>query len=293
MSDEPEHDPTGGLIAIWRKRITAYLADMSFARVLIPFSVVVFLAHMNFWMVLQAADWNTRLWWVERHPYSHLSHSLEDGYLAASTSPTDMGKLKLPDLIDYKARCLDHSPESEDACLRVSKLTFQAESMSWHHFWIMRWYMNYQMAFLVTAYLLGTFDMAVVAVVLKKGFDNASGPVKAAVLGLSVSTAFFGGFPTVMSMESNIAANKKLYTDYWALWNASRSYALTGETMDGARVPPESFVHELDLAMTEINQVHIEVDASYINVSSSSLPQAGGIRPMPDETPEPVEDEDR
>ena len=169
---------------------------------LLPFATVIAVAYSIFFSVVAGYTLHTLSWWDERHP--------------------EVGAVSLDEA------CRDHFPTPFLACTRVEEQLEQSLGMGRHHFKEMRFYMALNFGFIVTAFMLGSFDVAVLVLVIKRGFDNASAATKGAVLSLTISATLFGGSPAMLKTEENIDGNQGLYTAYMALHNSRRGSGVDG-----------------------------------------------------------------
>jgi len=129
--------------------------------------------------------------------------------------------------------------------------------------------------FILTAFVLGSFDVAGVILVLKKGFDDVSTATKGAVLALTISATLLGGAAAVLKTDANSDGNQELYTKYMALYNRGRTYAMIGEDMVWGDIEVVTYIRRLDKLLDEYDQIYVEVDSSKA-VVPSSFTHSGG-----------------
>jgi len=211
-------------------------------------AVIAFLAaavgtHIFFWATCLYLDVQTSTWHADRHP------SLTE---------------------DVQAACVSQG-HPELTCVRLREQVSIADQRGEHHFRGMKSYQTWNFGLLATAYWAGTLAAALLIIIAKQGWDQADEKLKGLFLGLSVSMAFFGGFPALIKAGENSADNKKAYLQYDNLAIEIRSYLLAN---DRPEVDPAAFVHEVDGKLQELNAIYFDVDASKVDLGRTKLLEA-------------------
>lgn len=212
---------------------------------LCQWAIIAFLAagigsHIFFWSTCVFLDDHTQNWLEERSPLSAIDQEV----------------------------CTGLEPERIPSCTRLVEQTVVADKRAEHHFHIMRFYQVRYFALLSTAYWAGTLAAVLGLLVGKLGWDQADDRLRGLFLGLSMSTAFFGGFPNISKSQQNIDDNKKAYLAYDNLSTELRSYLVAH---DRPEVAPEAFVHEVGGRLQDLNGIFFDVDASQVDSGRSRL----------------------
>lgn len=208
-------------------------------------AVIAFLAaavgtHIFFWFTCMYLDSQTATWHADRHPVM-----TEDALGAC----TERGH---PELI----------------CVRLLEQVRIADQRGEHHFRGMKTYQTWNFGLLATAYWAGTLAAAMLVIIAKQGWDQTDDKLKGLFLGMSVSMAFFGGFPALIKAGENATDNKKAYLQYDNLAIEIRSYLLAN---DRPEVEPSAFVHEVDGKLQELNAIYFDLDASKVDLGRTKL----------------------
>lgn len=196
--------------------------------------------HGFFWVTVEFLEGWTQPWFVERHPPSSAPNAVV---------------------------C---TPEvAASVCERLKELLGLAESRAKHHYEISREFQTYQFGFLSTAFWSGTILALGFIAVARKGFDDLGGSGKGMLLGLLCTAAFFGGFPALMSVDQNVESNLDAYNAYDGVSNEIRSYMSSGESITGNHVDGPSFLHKVDLMMSDLDAPRIQFDATQVDLGKS------------------------
>lgn len=215
---------------------------------LCQWSVIAFLAggigsHIFFWATCTYLDSQTATWHADRHP------SLVEDAMGACAN---QGHPKL-------------------ICVRLGEQALIAEQRGEHHFRGMKSYQTWNFGLLATAYWAGTLAAALLVLIAKQGWDQTDDKLRGLFLGLSMSTAFFGGFPALIKAGENGTDNKTAYLKYDNLAIEIRSYLLAN---DRPEVVPAAFVHEVDGKLQEYNAIYFDLDASKVDLGRTQLLEA-------------------
>jgi hypothetical protein len=211
-------------------------------------------SHAFFWTTVLFLDEWTLSWYAERHP-------------VITTN------------INF---CLDTLPEG--VCPRLVEHLTLVQSRLKHHYEIARTFQAYQFGFLSTAFWAGTMLALALFSVVRKGFDDLTSWGKGMMMGLLCAAAFFGGFPALVSIDQNIESNLDAYNAYDGMANEIRTYMRTGQSVTGNHVDGASFLHKMDLMLSDLPAPRIHFDAAQVDLGKSrflelSQEVEGGITP--------------
>ena len=117
------------------------------------------------------------------------------------------------------------------------------------------------------------------------------------MMGLLCAAAFFGGFPALVSIDQNIESNLDAYNAYDGMTNEIRTYMRTGESVTGNHVDGASFLHKIDLMLSDLPAPRIHFDANAVDLGKSRFlelsreMESGFTSPAPasDSAPIPTE----
>ena len=126
------------------------------------------------------------------------------------------------------------------------------------------YYSRYYMA-ITMATITGIIATMMMAIVSKKGWENASPYIIAIFLTTSGLTAYFAAFPTLFEQKRNIEDNKTLYAIYLNLEDRLLTFAATGEDVDGRCLGMNLFLHKIDRELIKNNKLPIELNQSGIS----------------------------
>lgn len=221
-------------------RAAARLQEL--AKTLSHWSVIAFLAvavgsHAFYWSTVYIIDRETKGWRAERHPLDPMDAQLCEG-------------------------------KEQGPCHRLLEQTEIAERRGEHHATLMRAYQIHYFGQLATAYWAGTLAAVLLVLIAKRGWDDIDDKVKGLFLGLTMSAAFFGGFPSLTKAQQNVQDNKKAYIAYDNLCVEVRSYLVAD---DRPEVLPSAFVHEVDGKLQELNNVYFDLDESKVDLGRTRL----------------------
>lgn len=238
----PKVDGRGGLSAFWDKVETRVKGMLT---ALFQWEVLAFLAaclatHVFFWATCMYLNANSVKWEVDRHP---------------------------PFTVDATAACVGRGTE-EVVCVRIAEQNLMATSRSLHHLDMMKSYQIWNFALVATAFWAATLGGSILILIGRQGWDQTDDKLKGLFLGLSVASAFFGGFPAIIMAGENAQSNKRAYLKYDNLAVEIRSYLLAN---DHPEVEPAAFVHELDGHLQELNAIYFDVDASHVDVGRTKI----------------------
>ena len=190
-------------------------------------------SHAFFWATILFIDGFTENWYAQRHPIS-----LETINCNVNIKPFVCERLG-----EY-----------------LSITTYRAH----HHYEIARRFQSYQFGFLSTAFWSATMLAVCLFTVVRKGFDDLGVWMKGMLLGLACASAFFGGFPSLISIDQNIDQNLSAYNAYDGITNEVRSYIRTGKSITGNHVDGSSFLNKVDRMLADLPAPRIQFDASKI-----------------------------
>jgi len=224
-------------IELWATNVMAvqskgYTSSMAMA---LMFHAV---AHVFFWTTVQSMDLWTDDWLQERHPSSQ-----------------------------RLSKCVGEVTVS--MCQRIRELELVSTSRLRHHYEISRSLQSYQFGFLSTAFWSSTMLAMGAVTVLRKGFDDVTPGGRGFIMGALLSSAFFGGFPSLVSLDENIHANLDSYNAYDGIQNELRTYASTGQSVTGNHVDGASFLHKVDLMLADLPAPRIEFDTEQLDAGKS------------------------
>lgn len=255
------------------KKVTSFLKGSQGTEggALIFFTLVFIMAgHGFFWITVDFLEGWTRDWYTQRHPAATLSETV------ACTSTV-----------------------TEGVCSRLKELLTLSQHRAQHHYEISREFQTYQFGFFSTAFWAGTMLALGFIGVARKGFDDLGAAGKGMLLGLLCTASFFGGFPALVSIDQNVESNLDAYNAYDGVSNEIRSYMSSGESVTGNHVDGPSFLHKVDLMLSDLEAPRIQFDAASVDLGRSrfmelSNEMEAGVsttpRPTPTSTPTPAAD---
>jgi len=133
-----------------------------------------------------------------------------------------------------------------------------------HHFDVMiNLYSNYYV-FIVMAALTGVAAGIAIFLVGRTGWAAASTSGLVIVIAMTSAALLYRSLPAVFKQEENIAENKRLYLAYVALENETRSFAATGEDVQGVKQTAGQFIHHLDERMSVLDNIALGFDPSKV-----------------------------
>lgn len=224
------------------KKVTSFLKGSQGTEggALIFFTVIFMAAgHSFFWVTVQFLEGWTQEWYSQRHPSETL---------AAIPCSVEVG---------------------EHVCGRLKELLILAQYRALHHYEISREFQTYQFGFLSTAFWAGTMLALGFLAVARKGFDDLGAAGKGMLLGLLCTAAFFGGFPALVSIDQNIESNLDAYNAYDGVSNEIRSYMSSGQSVTGNHIDGPSFLHKVDLMLSDLEAPRIQFDAAQVDLGKS------------------------
>lgn len=140
---------------------------------------------------------------------------------------------------------------------RLVEQAILAHSRSRFHFELFAHYTAEHFAALSTAFGTSVFAAACVAYLAKRGWANAHEFVVTSFIALSISVAFYGGYPALVKHDSNLADNKRLYLDHQNLLQEIQTFCVSeGDSRE--------FVQLVDAQLRELNHISIEFDPTQI-----------------------------
>lgn len=197
------------------------------------------LCHGFFWITVTTIDTWTKTWFDERHPQELRS----------------------------AVGCADSV--SVEVCRRLGEMEIVAFSRISHHHEVSRVLQCYQFGFLSAAFWSSTMFAMSVVMVIRKGFDDVSPSGRGLILGSILSSAFFGGFPSLISIDDNIEANLSSYNAYDGIYNEINTYTRTGQSVTGNHVDGSSFLHKVDLMFAALPAPRLQMDSRQVDVGKS------------------------
>ena len=223
-------------------------------RLVTPTLLFMGVSHGFFWATVTFLDAWTLPWYVERHPQ----------------------------VTTTIAVCLESLPDG--VCGRLIEHLTLVQQRAQHHYEISRTFQSYQFGFLSTAFWAGTMLALALFSVVRKGFDDLTSWGKGMMMGLLCAAAFFGGFPALVSIDQNIESNLDAYNAYDGMANEIRTYMRTGQSVTGNHVDGASFLHKMDLMLSDLPAPRIHFDAAQVDLGKSrflelSQEVEGGIAP--------------
>lgn len=256
----------GGITRLWERftsgvsRAYAFVSSERMGLV-VPTLMFMGVSHGFFWATVMFLDDWTASWYVERHPQ----------------------------ITTHINICLETIPEA--SCGRLVELLTMVQSRLHHHYEISRTFQTYQFGFLSTAFWAGTMLALAFVSVVRKGFDDLTSWSKGMMMGLLCAAAFFGGFPALVSIDQNIESNLDAYNAYDGMANEIRTYMRTGQSITGNHVDGASFLHKIDLMLSDLPAPRIHFDAAQVDLGKSrflELSQEMEAGVPTSETPAPV-----
>ena len=222
--------------------------------------------HSFFWITVDFLDGWTREWYPQRPPASTLADTI------ACTSTV-----------------------ADGVCSRLKELLTLSQHRAHHHYEISREFQTYQFGFFSTAFWAGTMLALGFIGVARKGFDDLGAAGKGMLLGLLCTASFFGGFPALVSIDQNVESNLDAYNAYDGVSNEIRSYMSSGESVTGNHVDGPSFLHKVDLMLSDLEAPRIQFDAASVDLGRSrfmelSNEMEAGVSTTPRPTPTPAAD---
>jgi hypothetical protein len=224
------------------KKVTSFLrgSEGTEGGALIFFTVVFIMGgHGFFWVTVDFLDNWTHDWYTQRHPSETL---------VALTCSAEV---------------------AEHICGRLGEHLILAQHRALHHYEISREFQTYQFGFLSTAFGAGTMLALGFIAVARKGFDDLGSAGKGMLLGLLCTAAFFGGFPALVSIDQNVESNLEAYNAYDGVSNEIRSYMSSGQSVTGNHVDGPSFLHKVDLMLSDLDAPRIQFDAAQVDLGKS------------------------
>jgi hypothetical protein len=220
---------------------TAFMARLSKGSKsgLISAGVVHGICHCFFWMTVIVIDAWTKPWFDERHPLSLRS----------------------------SIRCV--ASVGAEVCDRLNEMEIVSFSRLAHHYEVSRALQCFQFGFLTAAFWSSTMFAMSVVMMIRKGFDDMGPNARGLILGSILSSAFFGGFPSLMSIDDNIESNMGSYNAYDGIYNEIHTYASTGQSVTGNHVDGSSFLHKLDLMFAALPAPRLQLDSRQVDVGKS------------------------
>ena len=197
------------------------------------------ICHGFFWLTVVTIDAWTKTWFDERHP-----QELRSAVGCANNVAVEV-------------------------CRRLSEMEIVAFSRLAHHYEVSRVLQCYQFGFLSAAFWSSTMFAMSVVMVIRKGFDDVSPNGRGLILGSILSSAFFGGFPSLVSIDDNIDANLSSYNAYDGIYNEINTYARTGQSVTGNHVDGSSFLHKVDLMFAALPAPRLQLDSRQVDVGKS------------------------
>ena len=223
-------------IKVWLKGI---ITNPWFAMV-VPVFIIMFISHGFFWVTVQfLQDWTVG-WYAEMHP-----------------------------MVIEPSVCV--SSISKEGCSRLIEIWNLTESRASHHYEVSRLFQCYQFGFLSTAFWTGILMALVLFGVVRKGFDDLNPWVKGIVFGFLSSTTFFGGFPSLVSMDKNISENLNSYNNYDQISSIIENYISSGEGSDGKVIALGEFFEVISQKISESPASRIYFDSSKINAGKNEF----------------------
>jgi len=229
---------------LWRRCVEVVATVFNFIstdRVGLVAPTILFMAisHAFFWAtVVFLNDWTTP-WYAERHP--------------ALTTSINV--------------CIDSLPDG--VCARLVEHLTLVQSRAEHHYEISRTFQSYQFGFLSTSFWAGTMLALGIFTVVRKGFDDLGSWGKGMLMGLLCAAAFFGGFPALVSIDENIKDNLDAYNAYDGIAAEIRTYMRTGQSVTGNHVDGASFLHKVDMMISDLDAPRIQLDATQMDLGKS------------------------
>ena len=133
-----------------------------------------------------------------------------------------------------------------------------------HHLSVMiNLYSNYYV-FVVMASLTAVLGGIALVLVAKNGWATASASGLVFIVMMAGAALLYRSLPAVFEQEQNIAENKRLYFEYIALENETRSFAATGEDVVGEKQTPAQFIHHVDVRLATLNNLALGFDPSKV-----------------------------
>lgn len=246
-----------GIASVWSglQNFVAILGSKDGVHTVFPTMAFMLAGHLFFWITVTFLnDW-TSVWYAERHP--------------------------VPTMVP-----LDCAPKiPAGVCVRLQELSTLASGRAAHHYEISRVLQSYEFGFLSTAYLSGTLLALSLFSMIRQGFDDLGSWGKGMLLGFLSTAAFFGGFPSLVQLDRNVEANLDAYNAYDGITNEVRTYLLTGQSTTGNHVDGFSFLHKIDLMLTDLPAPRLQFDASQVDLGKNRFMELsqeieGGITPF-------------
>jgi hypothetical protein len=142
--------------------------------------------------------------------------------------------------------------------------------LSFHREVTLFFYSRYYMA-LTAALIAGLLSGAMLATILRVGWQNAGSPVKITLLIAAGATAYFAAFPGLFRQQENISENAALYLAYSNLENDIHTYLATGMNAEGEPVTLPALVHHVNGRMAALNSIPIGFDATKLPVAREAF----------------------
>lgn len=133
-----------------------------------------------------------------------------------------------------------------------------------HHLDVMiNLYSNYYV-FIVMSSLAAVVGGVALVLVAKNGWATASAGGLVVVVMMTGAALLYRSLPGIFEQEQNIAENKRLYLEYVALENETRSFAATGENVLGEKQTAAQFIHHVDDRLAKLNNLALGFDPSKV-----------------------------
>ena len=229
---------------LWRRCVEVVTTVFNFIStdkvgLVAPTILFMAISHAFFWAtVVFLNDWTTP-WYAERHPSLTTSINV----------------------------CIDSLPDG--VCARLVEHLTLVQSRAEHHYEISRTFQSYQFGFLSTSFWAGTMLALGIFTVVRKGFDDLGSWGKGMLMGLLCAAAFFGGFPALVSIDENIQDNLDAYNAYDGIAAEIRTYMRTGQSVTGNHVDGASFLHKVDMMISDLDAPRIQLDATQMDLGKS------------------------
>jgi len=224
------------------KKVTSFLkgSEGTEGGALLFFTLMFMVAgHSFFWVTVQFLEGWTHEWYAQRHPSETLA------------------------TLTCSVEVVEH------VCGRLNELLLLAQHRALHHYEISREFQTYQFGFLSTAFWAATMLALGFLAVARKGFDDLGAAGKGMLLGLLCTAAFFGGFPALVSIDQNVESNLEAYNAYDGVSNEIRTYMSSGESVTGNHIDGPSFLHKVDLMLSDLDAPRIQFDAAQVDLGKS------------------------
>ena len=221
------------------KNFVAIIGSKDGVHVVFPTMAFMLSGHLFFWITVAFLNGWTSTWYAERHP-------------------------------EITTALLDCASEIHGGvCLRLQELAALTSGRAEHHYEISRVLQTYEFGFLSTAYLSGTLLALSLFSMIRQGFDDLGSWGKGMLMGFLCTAAFFGGFPSLVQLDQNVVANLDAYNAYDGITNEIRTYLLTGQSTTGNHVDGFSFLHKIDLMLTDLPAPRLQFDPDQVDLGKN------------------------